>query len=88
MKKKSQPMRLCIGCGESKNKRDLLRIVMSPNGTVSIDRTGKAAGRGAYICPNSICFEAAYTGKRLEKSFKRAISKDVYDTLKDDLGYE
>lgn len=85
MKQKSQPMRICVGCGASKSKRDLLRIVMNSEGQVAIDRSGKAPGRGAYVCPTKECFELAYKARKLEKSFKHAVSQDVYDALKDDL---
>lgn len=82
MKKKTPPMRICVGCGELRNKKDMLRIVASPDGTLSIDRTGKAAGRGAYIEPKEECFETAYKMKRLERSLKREVSKDIYEDLR------
>ena len=85
MKTKSQPMRTCVGCGEPKSKRDLLRVALSPDGSIGFDRTGKAPGRGAYICASMECFEAAYKGKKLERSLKHAVSKDVYETLKEGL---
>ena len=89
MKTKSQPMRTCVGCGEPKSKRELMRVALSPERTISIDRTGKAPGRGAYICASMDCFEAAYKGKKLESSLKHAVSKEVYEALKHDLeGHE
>lgn len=89
MKTKSQPMRTCVGCGEPKSKRVLMRVALSPEGSISIDRTGKAPGRGAYICASMDCFEAAYKGKKLERSLKHAVSKEVYEALKHDLeGHE
>lgn len=88
MKKKSQPMRMCVGCQELKNKKDMVRIVLSPEGEVSIDRKGKAPGRGAYICPQESCFQEAYKAKRLERSLKHAVGSDVYETLKDALTHE
>ena len=81
MKTKSQPMRTCVGCGEPKSKRELMRVALSPEGSISIDRTGKAPGRGASMD----CFEAAYKGKKLERSLKHTVSKDVYEALKHDL---
>ncbi|MFR6482491.1 MAG: YlxR family protein [Veillonella sp.] len=56
MKPKSQPMRTCVGCGEPKVKRELIRVALSPDGNISIDRTGKAPGRGAYLCESMSCF--------------------------------
>lgn len=88
MKRKSQPMRVCVGCEELKSKKELLRIVLSPEGEISVDRSGKAPGRGAYICPNEICFTAAYKAKRLEKSLKHAVSPEVYETLREELSHE
>ncbi|WP_251440653.1 RNase P modulator RnpM [Veillonella intestinalis] len=85
MKKKSPPMRICVGCGELRNKKDMLRIVASPEGVITIDRTGKAAGRGAYIEPKTDCFETAYKAKRLERSLKRAVSADIYENLRAEL---
>lgn len=85
MKSKSQPMRTCVGCGESKSKRELIRVALSPEGIISIDKTGKAPGRGAYICPSMDCLQAAYKGKKLERSLKHGVSKDVYETLQQDL---
>lgn len=82
MKKKTPPMRICVGCGELRNKKDMLRIVAAPDGALSIDRTGKAAGRGAYIEPKEECFETAYKMKRLERSLKREVSKDIYEALR------
>lgn len=88
MKAKSQPMRTCVGCGESKLKKDLLRIVMNADGQIQVDTSGKAPGRGAYICPDLQCFETAYKGKKLERSFKRAVSRDVYEAVKAELTHE
>lgn len=88
MKKKTPPMRVCVGCGELRPKKELLRIVCSPEGEISLDRTGKAAGRGAYIEPKESCFEEAYKAKRLERSLKKSVSAEVYAALKDALLYE
>ena len=72
---------MCLGCQKSRPKRELIRIVRSPEGVFSIDTTGKKAGRGAYICPNRDCFEAARKSHGLERSFKMSIPAEVYDSL-------
>lgn len=79
---KKIPQRMCVGCQILYNKRELLRIVKTPEGEFLIDNTGKKAGRGAYICDNKNCFSKAYKEKRLEKSFKMQISESVYEDLK------
>ncbi|ETS93717.1 MULTISPECIES: RNase P modulator RnpM [Veillonella] len=84
MKQKSQPMRTCVGCGESKVKRELIRVALSPDGVISIDRTGKAPGRGAYLCSSVSCFEQAYKAKRLERSLKHSVSQEIYEQLRRD----
>ena len=75
--------RTCMGCGEKKDKKQLLRIVKNKINEISIDETGKKEGRGAYICKDKECLERAIKNKRLEKSLKTKISKDVYKNLKD-----
>ena len=74
--------RMCIGCNEKKDKRELIRIVLSKNGEISIDKTGKMEGRGAYICDNIECLEKAIKSKRLERSFDRIIEEDIYNKLR------
>lgn len=81
-KTKKTPQRRCVGCYESKNKLDLIRIVRTPEGDYKIDPSGKLSGRGAYICKNAECLEKAYKGKKLERSFKEKISNDIYENLK------
>lgn len=81
-KTKKMPQRRCVGCYESKNKLDLIRIVRTPEGDYKIDPSGKLSGRGAYICKNTECLEKAYKGKKLERSFKEKISNDIYENLK------
>ena len=71
MKTKKIPMRRCVGCGESKTKKELIRIVALPSGMIELDRTGKKSGRGVYICDNLECFEKAYKSHGLERSLKR-----------------
>ena len=79
---KSLPQRTCIGCNENKNKNELIRIVKDKQGNISIDRTGKASGRGAYICDNIDCFEKAIKSKKLEKSFEMRINGEIYKSLR------
>ena len=78
-------MRTCVGCGEPKVKRELIRVALSPDGNISIDRTGKAPGRGAYLCESMSSFEQAYKAKRLERSLKHGVSKEIYEALQRDL---
>lgn len=80
---KKIPQRMCLGCQERKNKKELIRIVRSPEGDISIDTTGKKNGRGAYICPDKACLEAVIKSKRLEKSLETEISEEVYNKLRE-----
>lgn len=82
MKTKKIPMRRCVGCGESKTKKELIRIVALPYGMIELDRTGKKSGRGVYICDNLECFEKAYKSHGLERSLKRPVSRDVYEQIR------
>ena len=79
---KKIPQRTCIGCNTQKNKKDLIRIVKDKDGNISIDKTGKANGRGAYICDNIECLEKAIKSKRLEKTFETKISEEIYENLR------
>jgi len=85
MKPRKIPLRECAGCGELKNKRELIRVVRDKDGVFSIDPTGKKAGRGAYICPNPECLQKAQKQKGLERSFKQAIPPAVFEQLKAEL---
>ncbi|MBE6855930.1 MAG: YlxR family protein [Ruminococcus sp.] len=85
MKQKKIPMRMCLGCGEMKPKKELIRAVKSPEGEISLDFTGKKAGRGAYICRSIECFEKARKGRKLEKSFSCKIDESVYEVMADEL---
>ena len=76
---------MCLGCGEMKPKKELVRIVRSPEGDISIDLTGKKSGRGAYICKNAECLEKARKARKLEKSFSCQIEQSVYDTMEAEL---
>ena len=85
MIKRKIPLRKCTGCQEMKSKKELIRIVKSDDGTFSLDLTGKKQGRGAYICPNTECLLKAQKSKGLERSFKCAVPRDVYDRLRAEL---
>lgn len=85
MKVKKIPMRRCVGCMESKPKKELIRIVCSKEGDLSIDKTGKAAGRGVYLCNNPECFKIARKRKSIERSLEREISKEALDKVFEDL---
>ena len=78
---KKIPMRQCLGCREMKPKRELIRAVKSPEGEVSLDFKGKAAGRGAYICPSKDCLKKAMKAKSLERAFSAQIPPEVYEQL-------
>lgn len=79
---KSIPQRTCIGCNVKKDKKELIRIVKDNQNNISIDKTGKANGRGAYICDNIECLEKAIKNKRIEKSFQMSIDESVYESLR------
>ncbi len=81
MQKKHIPQRLCSGCGEMKSKKELVRIVRTKEGEISLDLTGKKAGRGAYICNDVACLKKAQKARRLEKSFSAQIPNSVYEAL-------
>ncbi|SKA86992.1 hypothetical protein SAMN05443428_107153 [Caloramator quimbayensis] len=85
MKVKKIPQRMCLGCQEMKPKKELIRIVKNKEGEIKIDLTGKAPGRGAYICRNIDCFEKCVKAKRFEKTFETKISDDLYERLKEAL---
>lgn len=77
-----------MACQEKKDKRDLVRIVRSPEGEISVDLTGKKPGRGAYICPNLECLNKVIKSKRLERSLETTISQEIYESLKEQLTHE
>ncbi len=82
---KKVPLRQCIGCGQMKSKKEMLRIIKNAENEVFLDATGKKNGRGAYICKDTACLEKAQKTKGLERSLKTAISKEVYDALRKEL---
>ncbi len=83
--KRKEPMRQCIGCGEQKSKREMIRVLRTPEGEFELDATGRKNGRGAYVCRNRECLEKAWKHKGLEKSFKAPIPPEVYDRLREEL---
>ena len=85
MKVKKIPLRMCTGCMEMKPKKELIRIVKSPEGEVSVDLTGKKSGRGAYICKNLECLEKSFKAKRLSRNLDIQIDESVYNRLRDEV---
>lgn len=88
MKKRKIPERMCIGCREKKPKKELVRVVRSPEGEVSIDFTGKKAGRGAYVCMDPDCFKKARRNKGLERALEVNIDEEIWQSLEDALEIE
>ena len=86
MNRKKISLRRCTGCLEMKDKKTLVRVVRSQEGKFSLDRTGKAQGRGAYVCAVKTCLERACKQKGLERSFKSPVPPEVYEKLKAELG--
>ena len=84
--KKKIPMRKCVGCGEMKPKKELMRILKTESGEFIVDAAGKKNGRGAYICRSLDCFKSAVKSRGLERSFKQEIPQDVYDRLEKEMG--
>lgn len=80
---KKIPMRQCAGCREMKPKKELVRVVRSPEGVISLDFRGKSPGRGAYVCPNLECLRRARKARSLERSLDTAIPAEVYDALEE-----
>ncbi|MBR5523918.1 MAG: YlxR family protein [Clostridia bacterium] len=84
-KERKIPLRKCSGCGEMKPKGELVRVVRSPEGELSMDLTGRKAGRGAYVCRSIECLRTARKARRLERSFACAIPAEIYDRLEEEL---
>ena len=78
---KKVPMRKCVGCQEMKSKKEMIRVIRTSEGEFLLDATGRKNGRGAYLCPDSNCLAKAVKNKGLERSFKQAIPKEVYEAL-------
>ena len=85
---KKIPQRQCMGCRERKPKRDMIRIVRTPEGVVSLDFGGKMNGRGAYICPNPDCLKKAQRSKALERRLETPIPDEVYERLTKEIEVE
>ena len=83
---KKIPMRKCVGCGEMKPKKELLRILRTETGEFVVDALGKANGRGAYLCRSVECFQKAVKNRGLERSFKQAIPREVYERMEKEMG--
>ena len=78
---KKIPMRMCTGCGEMKPKRELIRVVKSPEGQISLDKTGRSPGRGAYVCPNEECLKKAVKSKALSRALEVPVPENIYEEL-------
>lgn len=83
MKTRKIPQRMCVGCRQMMPKKELIRIVKSPEGVISVDDKGKAPGRGAYLCKSLDCLDKAYKAKLLEKNLDTQINEDVFAQLKE-----
>ena len=82
---KKVPMRKCVGCGEMKNKKEMMRVVRTSDNEFILDVTGKKNGRGAYVCISNECLSKAIKNRGLEKSFKQAIPNEVYEGLEKEM---
>ena len=78
---KKIPMRQCLGCREMKPKKELIRVVRSPEGEISLDFKGKASGRGAHVCPDPRCLKKAIKARALERAFSAQIPPEIYERL-------
>ena len=81
LKHRRVPMRMCVGCGEMKPKKELLRVVKSPEGVIAFDRVGKAPGRGAYVCKSAECLAKAVKTHALERQLECSVSEEVFSQL-------
>lgn len=88
MKTKKIPLRMCTGCMEMKPKKELIRVVRSKEGDVSVDLTGKKSGRGAYVCKSKDCLEKSFKTKRLSRNLDVQISEEIYDRLREEMDDE
>ena len=85
MRQKKIPLRRCTGCGEMKQKRELVRGVKNNEGEISLDLTGKKSGRGAYVCHSLECLQKARKSRGLERALSCKIPEDVYDAMEQEL---
>lgn len=83
---KKLPLRMCAGCAEHKPKKELVRVVRTPEGEVVLDLTGKRSGRGAYVCPKPECLKKARKAKRFERALGCAIPDEVYERMDIEMG--
>lgn len=86
LKVKKVPLRKCLGCNEMKPKKELIRIVRSPEGKVHIDKTGKSPGRGCYICSCIDCLNSAVKAKRVERALDVSVDTQIFEELREQLG--
>ena len=86
LKPRKIPLRQCAGCREKKPKKELIRVVRSPEGTVDLDKTGKAPGRGAYVCLDADCLKKAQKSKAIERALEVSVSADVYESMLTQIG--
>ena len=85
MKPKKNPMRMCVGCREMKEKRDLIRVVRTPEGEIQLDHTGKKSGRGAYLCRKPECMYKALRQRQLERQLEVSMTEDVRQALTEEM---
>ncbi|MGN0373638.1 MAG: RNase P modulator RnpM [Enterocloster sp.] len=85
MSMKKIPLRQCVGCQEMKSKKEMIRVIKTAGDEILLDTTGRKNGRGAYLCPSTECLKKAIKGRGLERSFKMAIPKEVYETLEKEM---
>lgn len=85
MSTKKIPLRQCIGCGEMKSKKEMIRVLKTAEGQFLLDATGRKNGRGAYLCPSVDCFKKAVKNKGLDRSFHMAVPKEVYEALEKEM---
>ena len=85
MQARKVPIRMCTGCSEQKPKRELVRVVKSPDGEISLDLTGKKSGRGAYVCKDIECLKKARKAKRFERAFSCQIPDEVYARMEQEI---
>lgn len=88
MKQRKIPQRMCVGCLEMKPKKELIRIVRTPEGEVLLDATGKKSGRGVYLCVNKTCLAKALKGNKFEKGLEMPLPEELLERLKVGLGYD
>ena len=85
MQNKKVPLRKCTGCGEMKPKKELVRVVKTPEGEISLDPTGKMNGRGAYLCKDPQCLRKAQKSMRIEKALSCTVPDEIYNKLEQEL---